>query len=134
QVPFAALDGRRLHAHASGGGYGGGGGEGDEPLALEAVPPLVFSEVMRDVDLFVGVASVGNDPNWADGGPGGRYRDYWQSYSFGELSATAQTRKTLLDRLLPRLKIAAQCSLSDRFLVVRGSIRTYKIHLGSGNI
>ncbi len=105
-----------------------------EPLALDQVPPLVFSEILRDVDLFVGVASVGNDPNWADGGPGGQYRDYWQSYSFGELSATAQTRKALLERLIPRLKIADRCTLADRFLIVRGSIRTYKIHLGSGNI
>ncbi|HEV3236958.1 MAG TPA: DUF4132 domain-containing protein, partial [Gemmataceae bacterium] len=40
------------------------GGEA-EPLSLESIPPLVFSEIMRDVDLFVGVASVGNDPNWS---------------------------------------------------------------------
>ena len=105
-----------------------------EPLALAEVPPLVFSEVLRDVDLFVGVASVGNDPNWSDGGPDGRYRDYWHNYSFGELSATAQTRQALLERLLPRLKIADRCTLADRFLIVRGSLRTYKIHLGSGNI
>jgi hypothetical protein len=84
--------------------------------------------------LFVGVASVGNDPTWQDGGPGGRYRDYWQSYSFGELSGTATTRKQVLERLVPRMKIAPRCSFSDRFLVVRGDIRTYKIHLGSGNI
>lgn len=105
-----------------------------EPLPLDEIPPLVFSEVMRDVDLFVGVASVGNDPNWADGGPEGRYQAYWQSYSFGDLSATAKTRREVLARLLPRLKIAAQCSLADKFLVVKGSLRTYKIHLGSGNI
>ncbi|HEY8505845.1 MAG TPA: hypothetical protein VIL46_14770, partial [Gemmataceae bacterium] len=104
------------------------------PLALEQVPPLVFSEVMRDVDLFVGVASVGNDPNWSDGGPGGRYLDYWHRYSFGELSGTARTRKALLERLVPRLKIADRCSVGDRFLEVRGDLRTYKIHLGSGNI
>src|SRR5262249_10834338 len=105
-----------------------------EPMPLADVPPLAFSEAMRDVDLFVGVASVGNDPNWADGGPDGRYRDYWQSYSFGELSATAQTRRALLERLIPRLKIADRCTLAERFLVVRGQVRTYKIHLGSGNI
>ncbi len=105
-----------------------------EPLLLEQVPALVFSEIMRDVDLFVGVASVGNDPAWQDGGPQGRYRDYWQSYSFGELSAAATTRKQVLERLVPRLKIASQCAFSDRFLVVRGSKRTYKIHLGSGNV
>jgi hypothetical protein len=32
------------------------------------------------------------------------------------------------------MKIANRCSFSDRFLVVRGDIRAYKIHLGSGNI
>lgn len=104
------------------------------PLSLADVPPLVFSEVMRDVDLFVGVASVGNDPNWSDGGPDGRYYDYWHDYTFGDLSATARTRREVLERLVPRLKIAARCSLTDKFLVVRGELRSYKIHLGSGNV
>ncbi len=123
----------------TGGGFSGPyaprhGEEAATPLALEEIPPLVFSEVMRDVDLFVGVASVGNDPAWNDGGPEGRHRDYWQSYSFGDLTATAQTRKAVLERLVPKLKIAGQCSFADKFVVVRGSLRTYKIHLGSGNI
>jgi hypothetical protein len=134
QVRFYRSDAAQMHAHAGGGGYGRYGQEHDEPISLDEVPPLVLSEIMRDVDLFVGVASVGNDPNWNDGGPGGRHRDYWQNYSFGELSATAQTRRALLERLIPRLKIADRCTLTDRFLQVKGSIRTYKIHLGSGNI
>jgi len=104
-----------------------------QPLPLADVPPLIFSEVMRDVDLFVGVASVGNDPTWRDGGPE-QYRDYWNDYSFGELGASAQTRRAVLERLLPRLKIAERCSFADRFLIVRGDLRIYKIHLGSGNI
>jgi hypothetical protein len=124
---------------ASGGGYssnaaGTGPNNVNDPLPLHQIPPLVFSEVMRDVDLFVGVASVGNDPTWQDGGPEGRYRVYWHNYSFGELSGTASTRKEVLERLIPRLKIAGVCSFSDRFLIVTGSKRTYKIHLGSGNI
>jgi hypothetical protein len=98
------------------------------------VPPLVLSEVLRDVDLFVGVASVGNDASWVDGGPRGAYSDYWHGYAFGELTATAQTRREVLQRLIPKLKIAARCSLVDRFLIVRGDLRTYRIHLGSGNI
>lgn len=32
------------------------------------------------------------------------------------------------------LKIRDRCELTDKFLVVRGDIRTYKIHLVSGNI
>jgi hypothetical protein len=105
-----------------------------DPMPLADVPPLVLSEVLRDVDLFVGVASVGNDPNWSDGGTDGRYQDYWQRYSFGDLSATAQTRKAVLEGLVPRLRIAERTSFADKFLIVRGELRTYKIHLGSGNI
>ena len=136
QVRFYRMDAQENYAHAGGGGYSAGwSGQGAaEPLSLEEIPPLVFSEVMRDVDLFVGVASVANDPNWSDGGPEGRYRDYWTSYSFGDLSEMARTRKQVLERLIPRLKIADRCRMADRFLVVRGDVRTYKIHLGSGNI
>ena len=123
--------GGRYYASAAG---GPGPDDVNEPLPLEEIPPLVFSEVMRDVDLFVGVASIGNDPTWQDGGPEARFRDYWHGYAFGELSATAATRKEVLERLVPRLKIADRCSFTDRFLVVRGQKRTYKIHLGSGNI
>ncbi len=124
--PLSAADGRRVGVDAE--------SQLGEALPLEQVPPLAFSEVMRDIDLFVGVASVGNDPTWSDGGPNGIFREYWQSFSFGELSATAQTRKAVLELLIPRLKIAPRCSFSNRFLIVRGDLRTYKIHLGSGNI
>ncbi|WP_123605051.1 DUF4132 domain-containing protein [Micromonospora sp. Llam0] len=140
QVRFYPVDAPGNVAHATGGGYTAGrwGAREQrapaEPLPLDEVPPVVFSEVLRDVDLFVGVASVGNDPTWSDGGPQGRFRDYWSSYSFGELSATAQTRRDLLARLLPRLAVGSQASIDGRFLVVRGELRTYKIHLGSGNI
>ncbi|MGI5156408.1 DUF4132 domain-containing protein [Microbispora sp. CA-102843] len=107
--------------------------DGWREAPLGEVPPLVFSEAMRDVDLFVAVASIGADPEWLDRGVDG-LRDYWQSYGFGDLSENARVRRDALARLLPRLAIADRCSLADRFLVVRGELRTYKIHLGSGNI
>lgn len=135
QVRFYRTDAAQMTAHAGGGGYGHRYAEvEDQALPLEEVPPLVFSEIMRDVDLFVGVASVGNDPTWADGGPDGRFREYWTGYAFGELAETAKTRRQVLERIVPRLAIAPRCKLSGRFLTVRGELRTYKIHLGSGNI
>jgi hypothetical protein len=103
------------------------------PVRLEDIPPLAFSEAMRDVDLFVGVCSVGNDPTWADGGPQ-QYGEYWHNFAFGELSETAITRSGVLAALIPKLKIADRLSLQDRFLAVRGDLATYKIHLGSGNV
>ena len=104
------------------------------PRLLSEVPALVFSEAMRDVDLFVGVCSVGNDPEWRDQGQSEQFSVYWYQYAFGDLSVSAKTRREVLERLLPRLKIASQCTLKDKFLIVRGSLRTYKIHLGSSNI
>ena len=137
QVRFYRSDAAQSRSHARGGGYyarrWNGRGAAD-PLPLDSIPELVFSEIMRDVDLFVGVASIGNDPNWLDGGPQVRYRDYWHGYSFGELTESAKTRRQVLEGLLPRLKIAKRCKLTDKFLVVQGDLRTYKIHLGSSNI
>ncbi|UFN95794.1 DUF4132 domain-containing protein [Micromonospora aurantiaca] len=104
------------------------------PVPLAEVPPVVLSEVMRDVDLFVAAAGVGADPNWYDGGPQGRYRDYWAQSSFGELTPTGRTRRDVLADLIPRLAIADRCTLTDRFLEVRGDLHTYRIHCGSGNI
>ena len=104
-----------------------------DSLPLVEVPPLVLSEIFRDIDLFIGVASVGNDPDWKDAGQN-EHRDYWSSYSFGDLSEFAKIRREILLRLLPKTKIAHRCKLLDRFLEVQGSLRTYKIHLGSGNI
>lgn len=105
-----------------------------EQLRIETVPPRLFSEVMRNVDLFVGVCSIGGDPTWLDRGERREYDTYWRETSFGELTATAQSRSEVLSGLLPRLKIRDRCRIEGRFLVVKGDLRTYKIHLGSANI
>ncbi|WP_234041788.1 DUF4132 domain-containing protein [Persicirhabdus sediminis] len=136
QVRFYKIDSPLLYAHACGGSYGQGWGNetSEAPLDIEDIPPLVLSEILRDVDLFVGVTSVGNDPNWSDGGPNGSFQNYWNEQSFGNLGETAEMRKEILQHLLPKLKIADRCELEGKFLKVKGSIRSYKIHLGSGNI
>jgi Domain of unknown function (DUF4132) len=105
----------------------------DEPMRLAEVPGVVFSEAMRDVDLFVGVASIAADPEWIDHGDD-RYNAYWREASFGELGQSALVRREALEALLPSLRIADRCSLEDRYLVVRGERRTYRIHLGSANV
>ncbi|XRQ13659.1 DUF4132 domain-containing protein [Actinomadura welshii] len=100
----------------------------DAPLA--DVPPLVFSEAMRDVDLFVSVTSIAADPLWEDGEP----HEYWVREWRAEPGESARVRRAALERILPRTKIADRCALGDRHLVVRGRLRTYRIHLGSGNV
>jgi Domain of unknown function (DUF4132) len=105
---------------------------GGDPIPLDEVPSLVFSEAMRDVDLFVSVGSIAADPEWADRGE--RYIDYWREHAFGELGAAAATRREVVAELIPQLKIADRLELEERCLRVRGDLRTYKIHLGSANV
>jgi hypothetical protein len=93
---------------------------------LSEVPQLILSEALRDADLAVGVTSTGLDPHG--------HGEYWHSYGVADLSEAARVRRDALTRLLPRLAIADRAELTDRFLRVRGELRTYKIHLGSGNI
>ncbi|WP_405612688.1 hypothetical protein [Streptomyces sp. NBC_00076] len=88
---------------------------------------------MRDVDLFVGVTSIAADPDWTDRGED-RHAVYWRTATFGALTASAEVRRAALERILPRLKIAGRCTLDGRFLMVRGDLTTYRIHLGSANI
>jgi hypothetical protein len=100
------------------------------------VPPIVFSEAMRDVDLFVSVTSIGADFVFQNPAPERRDRigEYLGSISELPLSASAATRRDALARLIPGLVIGDRLELRDRWLIVRGDLRTYRIHLTSGNI
>ncbi|MGC4770283.1 DUF4132 domain-containing protein [Micromonospora sp. DT44] len=104
-----------------------------QPAQIIDVPPLVFTEAMRDVDLFVGVTSIATDPQWADRGED-RFSAYWHRTAVAELTPSAQVRGDALARLLPRMAIADRVDLAERYLRVRGNLRAYRIHLGSGNI
>ncbi|MEO3825125.1 DUF4132 domain-containing protein [Actinomadura sp. B10D3] len=80
------------------------------------VPPLVFSEGMREADLFLRVApDTGQEPS-------------------GGLPASAEIRGDVLRRVLPGTRIAGRCAVDGRFLVVRGGLRTYRIHLATGDV
>ncbi|BDG70481.1 DUF4132 domain-containing protein [Roseomonas fluvialis] len=112
-------------------------------VALEDVPDIAFSEVMRDVDLIVGVASIGRDEAWADAGAQAQHpsqwrrgaaMDYWQRFSRAELQESGRVRREVLAALLPKLAIAERCRLEDRHLVVTGALRRYRIHLGSAHV
>ena len=105
-----------------------------ELAPLDQVPPVVFSEIMRDVDLFIGVTSIGSDPDWPNQHPGDPHLEYWEGFAFGELTASADHRKQILASLLPKLAIAPLCRIEGHFLHVRGHLHEYRIHLGSGNV
>lgn len=115
---------------------------GKDTVPLEDVPSLIFSEVMRDLDLFVSVASIGLEVTYLDGAEGrsiGEWRRLsdlaiWKQDETTSLNGRARIRYETLERLLPRLTIADRLELTDTHVHVRGVLHSYKIHIGTGNI
>ncbi|WP_373228780.1 DUF4132 domain-containing protein [Cohnella sp.] len=81
-------------------------------IHLTEVPAVIFSEVMRDIDLVVSVAHVGGvDPE-------------------ASLS-TVEMRAALVRELLPLLKLG-NVEIKGSHAYIAGSLGEYTVHLGSG--
>jgi hypothetical protein len=85
-----------------------------QPLKLTDVPPRVFSEVMRDMDLVVSVAHAGEvDPEAS--------------------ASTVEMRASLLRETCDLLNLS-NVELRDSRAVIKGQLGEYSVHLGSGVI
>ncbi|SEQ31511.1 DUF4132 domain-containing protein [Neolewinella agarilytica] len=85
-----------------------------EILPLEELDPVLFSEVMRDIDLVVSVAHVGGvDP---------------------EASHSTLQMRAALARESARLFKADNVEVKQRHIVIEGKMGSYNIHLGSGMV
>lgn len=83
-----------------------------KPLKIDDVPDLIFTEVMRDVDLAVSVAHVGGvDPE--------------ASHS------TVEMRKAIFGLNLKLFKLK-NVEFTDSHALIKGKLGEYSIHLGSG--
>ena len=84
----------------------------NEPLPFIDIPPVIFSEVMRDIDLVVSVAHVGGvDPE--------------ASHS------TMEMRIAIAKELLSLLSIN-NVTFQTAHAQIKGSIGNYSVHMGSG--
>lgn len=81
-------------------------------VPLDQVPPVLFSEVMRDVDLVVSVAHVGGvDPEAS--------------------LTTVEMRRVIVSESLRLLKIE-NVRLDGNYARIDGTLGEYAVHLGSG--
>jgi uncharacterized protein DUF5724/uncharacterized protein DUF4132 len=84
------------------------------PQPLEVVPPIVFSETMRDVDLVVSVAHAGGvDP---------------------EATASTVEMRAALVRETARLMKLPNVSFAGSHVLIGGKLGEYSLHLGSGTV
>lgn len=83
-------------------------------IKIEEIPDVIFSEVMRDVDLAVSVAHVGGvDPETSH--------------------STIEMRRAIVEFTLPLFKLS-NVRLEKNFAFIQGTLGNYNIHLGSGVI
>ena len=81
---------------------------------LDAVPPIVFSETMRDLDLVVSVAHAGGvDP---------------------EATASTTEMRAALIRETARLLKLGNISFAGNHVLIDGTLGEYSLHLGSGTV
>jgi hypothetical protein len=80
---------------------------------LGSVPPVVFSEAMRDLDLVVSVAHAGGVDAEAT-------------------ASTTEMRAALIRETARLLKLGNVEFAGDRHVVIRGTLGEYSLHLGSG--
>ena len=105
------------------------------PIPISAVSGPVFSEAFRDVDLFVSTCTVANDLLWLERMAGERgVVEYWERVASDGLGTTTTLRRQALEALMVDGVLTGPFTLDDRFLVVRGSLGTYKIELATANI
>jgi len=102
-------------------------------IAIDEVPALVHLEIMRDVDLFTSVCTVGDDETWSDQGDRGTGIILERS-NVGELTAVVSLRIDLISRVLPLTPIADRCRRVKSWLEVRGHLGTYRVALLGGMV
>lgn len=104
--------------------------EGRE-IAIDEVPAILYSEVMRDVDLFTSASAVGADETWADQGDRGT-GIFSEEFNEQELSGIISLRRETLALVLLHTPIHDRCKVHKTWLQVRGQLATYRIEFAWG--
>ena len=100
-------------------------------IPLDEVPAIVYSEVMRDIDLFTSVSGIGRDKSWSDQGDRGMGMAPAE-INASEISALVALRMEMLSRVLPLTGIADRCKVDKGWLTVQGQLGMYRIDASWG--
>jgi hypothetical protein len=100
-------------------------------VAVDDVPAVLYSEVMRDVDLFTSVSAVGRDETWTDQGDRGM-GIFSEGFDVGELLGIIELRRETLSLVMPHTSIHERCKVHKACLEVRGQLGTYRIEFAWG--
>ena len=97
----------------------------------DEVPAILYSEVMRDIDLFTSVSAAGADETWADQGDRGT-GIFTERFNLQEFASIVELRHEMLSLVLPQTPIQDRCKIQKSWLEVRGQLGTYRIEFAWG--
>jgi hypothetical protein len=100
-------------------------------VAIEEVPAILYSEVMRDVDLFTVVSAVGVDESWVDQGDRG-IGILSDGFDVRDLSGIIGLRRETLALVLPHTPIQDRYKIHQTCLQVQGQLGNYRIDFAWG--
>ena len=95
-------------------------------IPVDEFPAILYSEVMRDIDLFTSASAVGDDEAWVDQGDRG-IGIFKKEFDVQELTAIINLRHEMLSLVLPHTSIHDRCKLHKNCLEVRGQLGSYRI-------
>jgi hypothetical protein len=100
---------------------------------VDEFPAIVYSEIMRDIDLFTSVSAIGQDETWSDQGDHGT--GVLVSRTDPEaFSSIVALRIEILSRLLPLTPMADKCTIEKAWVVVAGQLGTYRVQIAWGGV
>ena len=90
---------------------------------------------MRDLDLLVSVSTVANDPIWLENSTtyGDDLRGYWDRVAHDGLDQLRAHRREVLAPFYAG-QDARRFGLTERDLIIRGSLASYRIDLATANV
>ncbi|NIG54467.1 DUF4132 domain-containing protein [Chitinophaga sp. Cy-1792] len=98
---------------------------------MEDIPPVILSEVLRDVDMIVSVSSIGNE-NKPVTEVMEKARTYYEDYTKRSLSPIGIVRRDILQLLLPHMVYSDRFRIDDQYVHVTGTLANYNIHIATG--
>jgi hypothetical protein len=104
------------------------------PIPLADVPPELFSEAMRDLDLFVSVTTVASDPTWPEGWQAPAFAGYWDRATRGGLDQLRASRRQALAPMYAAPGPGDRFRLTERDLIVHGTLAIYHIDLATASV
>ena len=105
------------------------------PIALADVPAELFSEAMRDLDLFVSVTTVADEPTWPPDLQAPAFlAGYWDRAGRDGLDQLRAGRRQALAPMYATPGPGDRFQLTERDLVVHGSLAIYHIDLATASV